>query len=97
MFHGDVYTMLKSRWNIWKSGKKHIQEVSTQAKENIPNHLEFQSSPVFSELIPIPETNSLPLKTDGWKMKFLLGMAYFQGNILVLGRVDSWLVDQPSH
>ena len=36
----------------------------------------------------LPETNSSPLKIDGWKMNFLLGMAHFQELcLLVLGSV----------
>jgi len=37
----------------------------------------------------LPETNSLPLKMDGWKMNFISGQtAYFSGcELLVSGRV----------
>ena len=33
----------------------------------------------FNKASTLPETNSLPLKIDGWKMTFPFGMAYFQG------------------
>ena len=32
-------------------------------------------------LSTLPETNSSPLKMDGWKTMFPIGEAYFQGNI----------------
>ena len=34
----------------------------------------------------LPETNSLPLKMDGWKTTFLLGWPIFRCDILVSGR-----------
>ena len=36
----------------------------------------------------LPETNSSPLKMDGWKMNFLLGWPNFRGEMLVSGRVN---------
>ena len=35
--------------------------------------------------IPLPETNELPVKTGGWKMKFPL--IYFQGQAVRLGEM----------
>ena len=35
----------------------------------------------------LPETNSLLLKINGWKMYFLLGWPIFRGELLVLGSV----------
>ena len=35
----------------------------------------------------LPETSSLPLKIDGWKMIFLSGWPIFRGELLVSGRV----------
>ena len=36
----------------------------------------------------LPETNSLPLKMDGWNTTFLLGFGLFSGaKMLVSGRV----------
>ena len=35
----------------------------------------------------LPETNSSPLKMDGWNTSFLLGWPIFRGELLVLGRV----------
>ena len=34
-----------------------------------------------------PETNSLPLKMDGWNTSFLLGWPIFRGELLVSGRL----------
>ena len=46
-----------------------------------------QSVPA-SKVYTLPETNSSPLKMDGWKMNFLLGFGLFAGaKMLVLGRV----------
>ena len=46
----------------------------------------------FSGKYTLPETNSLHLKIDGWKMSFLFGKAYFQGLLLLVsGRVMDWL------
>ena len=36
----------------------------------------------------LPETNSSPLKMDGWNTTFLLGRPIFRGELLVSGRVD---------
>ena len=36
----------------------------------------------FTEWLPSPETNSSPMKIDGWKMNFLLG-AHFSEAMLV--------------
>ena len=36
----------------------------------------------------LPETNSSPLKMDGWNTTFLLGWSIFRGEPLVSGRVD---------
>ena len=44
----------------------------------------------FTQNIPsttLPESNSLPLKMDGWKMTFLLGNPIFRGELLVSGSV----------
>ena len=42
-------------------------------------------------MIALPKTNAAP-KMDGWKMKFPIGKAYFQGiYMLVLGRVCFYL------
>ena len=35
----------------------------------------------------LPETNSSPLKMDGWNTSFLLGNPIFRGELLVLGSV----------
>ena len=40
-------------------------------------------------LSTLPETNSSPLKMDGWKMYFLLKVRPFLGAMLVLGRVNT--------
>ena len=40
----------------------------------------------------LPETNSSHSKMDGWNTSFLLGMAYFQSELLVLERVS---IDSP--
>ena len=37
-------------------------------------------------MVTLPETNSLPLKMDDWKMKYR-GMAYFKGAFAVSFRV----------
>ncbi len=39
--------------------------------------------------ITLPETNSLHLKMDGWKMNFLLGMLIFRGDLPSLGMVST--------
>ena len=35
----------------------------------------------------LPETNSSPLKMDGWNTSFFLGWPIFRGEMLVLGSV----------
>ena len=42
---------------------------------------------VQKEKLTLPETNSLPLKMDGWNTSFLLGWPTFRGELLVSGRV----------
>ena len=32
----------------------------------------------------LPETNSSPLKINGWNMTFPFGIAYFQGRLLLV-------------
>ena len=39
------------------------------------------------QLLNFPETNSSPLKIDGWKMKCVLGNLIFRCNLLVSGSV----------
>jgi len=42
------------------------------------------SNDVYSYMLildTLPETNSLPLKVDGWKMNFLLGPGPFTGDM----------------
>ena len=43
---------------------------------------------IFNTIHP-PETNSLPLNMDGWKITFLLGRHIFRVELLVSGRVFS--------
>ena len=38
-------------------------------------------------MVTLPETNSLPMKMDGWNTTFLLGKPIFRGELLVSGRV----------
>ena len=40
----------------------------------------------------IPETNSSPLKMDGWKMNFLLGFGLFSGALAVSFREGTWRI-----
>ena len=40
----------------------------------------------------LPETNSSPLKINGWKMKVLLGWPIFRGELLVSGSVHLQVV-----
>ena len=49
----------------------------------------------FVPIVTLPETNSSPLKIDGWKMNFLLGPGIFSGTkMLVSGRVDEKFHEQ---
>ncbi len=56
--------------------------------------LEFKSLGASWWEIPssftLPETNSSPLKMDGWNTTFLLGRPIFRGELLVSGRVLIW-------
>ena len=45
----------------------------------------------------LPETNSSPLKMDGWKMNFLLGRPIFRCDLLVSGRVLPKVVEKPQN
>ena len=49
--------------------------------------LVFWASQVTQFLARLPETNSSPPQIDGWKINFPFRMTYFQGELLVLGRV----------
>ena len=42
------------------------------------------------QLDTLPETNSSPLKMDGWNTSFLLGGPIFRGELLVSGSVSPW-------
>ena len=57
-----------------------------------------------SQLYTLPETNSSPLRMDGWNTSFLLGPGLFSGAMLVSGRVlillcfercGRWYNDEP--
>ena len=43
--------------------------------------------PIGWSMGTFPETNSLPLKMDGWNTSFLLGWPIFRGELLVSGRL----------
>ena len=52
----------------------------------------FSSNPVFSWSLTLPETNSSPLKIDGWKITFLLGWPIFRCHVSVrvcINRISS--------
>ena len=62
---------------------------SLPAKLPNPNRKLHLPTTIFQGLT-LPETNSSPLKMDGWKMNFLLGWPNFRGKLLVSGRVKNW-------
>ena len=57
---------------------------------------ESRKGPKFNQLT-LPETNSSPLKIDGWKTTFLLGKPIFRGELLVLGSVTKFLPMFPGY
>ena len=96
---------MKSRWNskylrnretstLFKQQLRQVPFVQTcQNHFFLPGH---NNTPRFPSLHPkpkqktLPETNSSPLKINGWKVgrsDFLFGMPIFVGRLSVLGRI----------
>ena len=68
-----------------------MERLTKSPKENksiqigFPNRYQPQT---MTHVDTLPETNSSPLKMDGWNTTFILGWSIFRGEPLVSGRVD---------
>lgn len=86
MFRGKSLPPSKTL-EVFSTQKK---EVRNQRLKHLwtKNRKAFRNDVVRHYLNTLTETNTLHQKTDGWKTSCLLGWHYFQGDMLVLGRVS---------